>query len=168
MSLTERREERPAFGRDAGPGGWSRGLGRAGAPPAGRVVPWGGTGGTDAVQLIHCERGSPSAGSPSLPLPPLSSPPGIHLSPPGPESLRDLRAREGGRRLEEKRKLFNDYFLLGRCMPESSASWPLSLSFLFLESGRDIYFLVSERETAPPHHSPREMGRMAGGGGSRK
>lgn len=62
----------------------------------------------------------------------LSSPPGIHLSPPGPESLRDLRAREGGRRLEEKRKLFNDYFLLGRCMPESSASWSLSLAFLFL------------------------------------
>lgn len=94
------------------------------------VVPLEGTGGADAAPLIHC----PSAAFPPSSVPPSSSPPGIHLSPPGSESLNDLK---GGKEGVQKRKgsFLYDCLLLVSCILEFPASRPLSLTPFWSREG---------------------------------
>lgn len=80
FTLLERREEQPGLERGSGP----HGPGVAARSGQGScwlvgVAPSGGTGGVAEAGLIHCL----NALLPPRPVPPSSSPPGIHLSPPG-------------------------------------------------------------------------------------
>lgn len=90
------------------------------------VAPLEGTGGEDAARLIHCLNALlfPSA------VPPSFSPPGIHLSPPGPGSLNDLGGGEGEGSSVEGRKLSSRLPPVVGCVSESEAPYGLPGSLL--------------------------------------